>query len=155
MQARHAARLTGAALLAAALAACSSTSVQPLAPGLTLPMNQPGAQLDRVQALFLLNDFRKQSGARELRGDTVLESAAQSLADTYAKTGVVPQVPANVLIMRTSAGYNTFAETFSGWRSSPVDAAELTDPRVARAGLGVTYNEKSQYGVFWVLLLDD
>lgn len=147
-------KLISALALAAALAACSPGGQQ-LSPGLTAPMNQPGAQLNRVDALFLLNDYRAQNGAGQVRGDTLLDSTAQSLAAAYAKTGAQPALPNGAVAMRLSAGYSNFAETFSGWRNTPADAAALADPRAKRAGLGVSYDPNSSYGVYWVLVLDD
>lgn len=146
-----------AAILVGSLAACSmgGGGGGALSPGLTTPMNQPGAQLNRVEALFLLNDFRRQQGAADVRGDTLLDSTAQTLAANYARTGAQPTLPAGAVAMRLSAGYTTFAEVFSGWRAMPSDAAALADPRARRAGLGVSYDPNSVNGVHWVLVLDD
>jgi uncharacterized protein YkwD len=149
---------TVVALLALLLAGCSvggGSSPQELSAGLSAPMNQPGARLSRVEALFLLNDYRRSRGATDVRGDTVLDSAAQNLATQYAKTGAPPATPAGISNMRVSAGYTNFAETFSGWRNSPADAAILADPTMKRAGLAFAYEANSTYGVYWVLLLDD
>jgi len=146
-------RLVAATGLAVALAACSMGGGQALSPGLTAPMNRPGAQLNRVEALFLLNDYRRTQGAAEVRGDTVLDSTAQTLALNYAKTGAQPMLPPGATVMRLSAGYPTFAEVFSGWRGVPADAAALADGTAKRAGLGVAYEPASSLGVYWVLVL--
>jgi uncharacterized protein YkwD len=146
--------LAAATLLFAALAACSpGGGGTPLSPGLTTPMNQPGAQLNRVEALFLLNDFRRTLGAGQVRGDTLLDSTAQTLATNYAKTGAQPLLPPGALVMRLSAGYTTFAEVFSGWRNVPADASALGTLNATRAGLGVAYDPNSTHGVYWVLVL--
>ena len=143
-----------AAAVAVVLGACSfGGGGQPLSPGLTQPMNQPGAKLNRVEALFLLNDYRRAQGAVDVRGDTVLDSTAQTLATNYAKTGAQPALPAGTVVMRLSAGYPTFAEVFSGWRSQPADAAALAEPTARRAGLGVAYDPNAAMGVYWVLVL--
>jgi uncharacterized protein YkwD len=147
------ARVAVIATLAALLGACSMGGGQALSPGLTTPMDKPGAQLNRVEALFLLNDFRRSQGAADVRGDTVLDSTAQTLASNYAKTGAQPLLPPGSLAMRLSAGYTTFAEVFSGWRNVPADAAALATPGAQRAGLGVAYDPNSQHGVYWVLVL--
>jgi len=146
------ARFAVFATLAAGLAACSMGGGPALSPGLTQPMNQPGAQLNRVEALFLLNDFRRSQGAADVRGDTVLDSTAQTLATNYAKTGGQPLLPPGSAAMRLSAGYTTFAEVFSGWRNVPADAAALVTP-ATRAGLGVAHDPNSTHGVYWVLVL--
>jgi len=147
--------LAAVAVLSAALAACTPGGGMTLSPGLTAPMNQPGAQLNRVEALFLLNDFRRTQGARDVRGDTLLDATAQQLAVNYAKTGAQPMLPPGAVAMRLSAGYTTFAEVFSGWRNVPADAGALASPTAARAGLGVSYDPNSAHGVYWVLVLDD
>jgi len=150
------ARIALATALAAGLAACSvGGGGGQLSPGLSAPMNQPGAKLNRVEALFLLNDFRRAQGAADVRGDTVLDNTAQSLAAAYAKTGAQPALPAGAVVMRLSAGYTTFAEVFSGWRNVPTDAAAIADFTAKRAGLGVAYEPNSSHGVYWVLVLDD
>ena len=147
-------RLAAAAGLAVALAACSmGGGGQALSPGLIDPMNRPGAQVNRVDALFLLNDYRRSQGATDVRGDTVLDSTAQALATSYAKTGARPMMPPGTTVMRLSAGYTTFAEVFSGWRGVPADAAALATQGVGRAGLGVAYEPASSHGVYWVLVL--
>ena len=147
-------RVVAAAGLVVALAAYSMGG-QPLSPGLSAPMNQPGARLNRVEALFLLNDYRRAQGAADVRGDTVLDSTAQTLAANYAKSGAQPTLPAGALVMRLSAGYASFAEVFSGWRGVPADAAAIADRAATRAGLGVAYDPNSNLGVYWVLVLDD
>ena len=80
---------------------------------------------------------------------------AQDLVAGYAQSGKAPALPAGAVALRVSAGYATFAETFSGWRNSPPDAAAIATKAAARAGLGVTYDADSTYGVYWVLVLDD
>ncbi|MDB5539463.1 MAG: SCP-like extracellular protein [Devosia sp.] len=151
------ARFAVVAALAGGLAACSmgGGGGGQLSAGLTAPMNAPGAKLNRVEALFLLNDFRRSQGAADVRGDTVLDGTAQSLATNYAKTGAQPILPPGAVVMRLSAGYTTFAEAFSGWRNVPADAAAISDATAKRAGLGVAYDPNSTHGVYWVLVLDD
>jgi len=87
--------------------------------------------------------------------DPALDATAQSLAGAYASAGSAPGKPDGVVAMRLSAGYGTFAETFSGWRNSPADAAVLSTRPAQRAGLAAVYNPSSNYGVYWVLVLDD
>lgn len=138
---------------ALALSGCMMAEPVGLAPGLTARMDTPGAALDRTQALGMLNSFRATTGAPPLAADAALDTEAQALASLYASTGNAPQKPASALHIRVSGGYANFAETFSGWRNSPSDAAALLDPQAHRAGLGVTYDANSAYGVYWVLLL--
>jgi uncharacterized protein YkwD len=139
--------------LALTLAACSGGGA-PLSGGLTQRMDQPGANLNRGEALGIVNHYRATVGATALAADSGLDTMAQGLAANYAK-GTQPRTPDGVVAMRLSAGYANFAETFSGWRNSPEDAGALSNRSATRAGLGVAYDANSNYGVYWVLLLDD
>lgn len=148
------ASLAAAAALALMLAGCMSGGGG-LAPGLVARMDQPGADFDGTAALAILNDYRSSTGTPPLVADAGLDANAQALAAAYATTGTAPTMPAGAIAMRVSAGYATFAETFSGWRNSPADAQVLAAGSATRAGLGVAYDANSTYGVHWVLLLED
>ncbi len=145
--------LPAATLLALTLAACSGGGAA-LSGGLTQRMDQPGANLNRGEALGILNHYRATVGTAALAADSGLDSTAQSLAASYAR-GAQPTLPPGAVAMRLSAGYANFAETFSGWRNSPEDAKALGNGAASRAGIGVAYDAGSAYGVYWVLLLDD
>lgn len=135
-----------------ALGACSSGGGA-LSPGLAARMDTPGAQLNRVEALGIVNNFRSQSGAGAVTEDAGLDAQAQQLAQQYAKTGKQPAKPSGVIQIRYSAGYFTFAETFSGWRNSPTDAPALVDKSATKAGVAAIYDSASPYGVYWVIVL--
>ena len=148
-----------AALLAGVtIAACSmgggASSPIALSPGLSARMDQPGASLDRAQAIGMINAYRATNGLPALTPDTGLDGTAQTLADQYARTGTPPRAPQELTVMKLSAGYATFAETFSGWRNSPADAAALK-ATATKAGVAMAYSPSSSYGVHWVLVLDD
>lgn len=147
-------RLAAAALLASAIAGCSSGGA-PLSSGLTARMDQPGANLNRAEAIGILNAYRTTTGSPALTADAGLDTSAQALAAAYAQSGTAPKMPEGAVAMRVSAGYATFAETFSGWRNSPDDAKVLSDKAATRAGFGVAYSSSSTYGVYWVLVLED
>jgi hypothetical protein len=153
---RPPARLIAVLMTGALLAGCSfgfGGGGGGLAPGLVAPMDRPGAVLVRREALNIVNQYRASTGASALGGDSALDSLAQSLATQYSASGNPPSLPPNVKAIRISAGYSNFAETFSGWRNSPADAAVLADAAAHRSGIGVAYNPTSSYGVYWVLLL--
>lgn len=142
-----------ALMAVAALAGCSSGPASVgLAPGLSARMDAPGASLDRVQALSIVNAYRATNGLPPLASDTGLDGTAQALASQYAATGNAPKTPAGLVGMKLSAGYATFAETFSGWRNSPADAAGL-NANASKAGVAVAFNPSSSYGIYWVLVL--
>lgn len=147
-----------AALVAAmTIAACSmggSSAPIALSPGLSARMDQPGATLDRAQAIAMINAYRATNGLPALTPDAALDGTAQTLANQYAQTGTPPRAPQELTVMKLSAGYATFAETFSGWRNSPADAVALK-ATATKAGIAVAFNAASTYGVHWVLVLDD
>jgi uncharacterized protein YkwD len=116
-------------------------------------MDSPSATLDRGAAIDILNQYRASTGAGPLADDAALDAEAQALAQQYATSGTAPKLPADATGLRVSAGYSTFAETFSGWRNSPADAAVLANPGARRMGLASFYSANSSYGVYWVLLL--
>jgi hypothetical protein len=145
-------RLAAAAGLACLLAACGETAGG-LAPGLTAAMDAPGANLDRPTAFGVLNQYRATVGAGALSDDPGLDATAQSLAQQYASAGTPPKLPPGASSIRVSAGYANFAETFSGWRNTPADAAVLGSATATRAGLAAIYDANSTYGVYWVLVL--
>lgn len=149
--------IIAAALAALAVSACSmggggSAAGLALAPGLSARMDQPGASLDKAQAIGIINAYRATNGLPALVSDPALDGTAQVLADQYAQTGTPPTTPQNLAGMKLSAGYATFAETFSGWRNNPADAAALRT-NAARAGVAVAFNPSSTYGIHWVLVL--
>jgi uncharacterized protein YkwD len=146
-------RLAAVGVLSLSLAACFETTGGGLAPALVARMDAPGASLDRVGALDIVNQYRSTTGSARLASDSALDTQAQALASQYAATGTAPKRPDGVAQMRVSAGYPTFAETFSGWRNSSADAAVLSTPTATKGGIGVAYNANSGYGVYWVLLI--
>jgi uncharacterized protein YkwD len=146
-----------AILAAAAISACSMGGPAPvmgLAPGLTARMDQPGASLDRAQALGIINAYRATNGLPALAADAGLDGTAQALASQYAQTDIPPKTPQELVGMKLSAGYDNFADTFSGWRNNAADAAGLR-ANATKAGIAVAYNPASSYGVYWVLVLDN
>ena len=144
-------RVALVALLTLGLAACSSAGG--LSPGLSQRMDMPGAQLNRADALGIVNQYRSSTGGSALADDPALDAQAQTLAAQYMSSGKQPAKPAGAIDIRYSAGYFTFAETFSGWRNSPADAAALTNRSATRAGVAVVSSGNSAYGVYWVLIL--
>jgi Cysteine-rich secretory protein family len=134
----------------AALAGCTGAGDLPA--GLTARMDAPGALLDRTDAFAIINQFRAGKGVPTVTPDEALNTTAQALAVQYASKTTPPTAPGDVKVVRFSAGYPTFAETFSGWRNAVEDADALATTGVSRAGLGVAYDANSAYGVYWVLV---
>ncbi|WP_052726671.1 CAP domain-containing protein [Devosia epidermidihirudinis] len=147
-----AAVLAGLAISACSMGGGGSAGGLALAPGLSARMDQPGAQLDQAQAIDIINAYRATNGLPALSLDASLSGTAQVLANQYAQTGTPPKTPQGLTAMKLSAGYATFAETFSGWRNNPADAAGLR-ANATRAGVAVSFNGASSYGIHWVLVL--
>lgn len=143
-----------AGLLVSACSMGGAATPIALAPGLSARMDQPGASLDRAQAIAVINAYRATAGLPALTPDAGLDGTAQALANQYAQTGTPPKTPQDLTVMKLSAGYATFAETFSGWRNNPADAVGLK-AGATKAGIAVAFNAASSYGVHWVLVLDD
>ncbi|QQR40804.1 CAP domain-containing protein [Devosia rhizoryzae] len=141
-----------------AIAGCSSfggstpSSATALAPALSARMDQPNAVLDSQQAIGLINAYRATNNLPPLVADAGLNGTAQALASQYAQTNVAPTKPQALAQMKLSAGYATFAETFSGWRNNPADAVGLL-ASASKAGVAVAFNPSSSYGIYWVLVL--
>lgn len=147
-------RFLAALACVAGLAACTGApSGGGLAPGLVARIDSPSAQMDRGAALAIINQYRATRGAAPLVADAALDAQAQALASQYAGSGTPPARPGSVTAMRLSAGYENFAETFSGWRNSPADADVLAMGAARRAGFAAVYNPNSAYGTHWVMLL--
>jgi uncharacterized protein YkwD len=151
--------ITGLAAAALTLAACSGfggpAPTTALSAGLSARMDQPGARLDTAEAIGIINAYRSSVGTSAVSNDPALQATAQSLADQYASSGTSPRTPDGVVAIRSSAGYATFADTFSGWRNSSNDAQALTSGAATRAGVAMAFNPSSAYGIHWVLVLDD
>lgn len=130
----------------------SASSPTALAPALSARMDQPNAVLDSQQAINLVNAYRATNNLPPLVTDAGLNGSAQALASQYAQTNVAPTKPQGLVQMKLSAGYATFAETFSGWRNNSADAIGLL-ASASKAGVAVAYNPSSSYGIYWVLVL--
>ena len=144
--------LTRLALVAALvlLAACSTGR---LSPGLTDRMDSSTAQLNKAEAIGIINHYRATVGVGPLVEDPSLSAMADQMARNYAKTGRQATKPEGTSEVRYSAGYPTFAETFSGWRNSDQKSLVMSGSSVTRAGIAVIYEENSPYGVYWVVIV--
>jgi uncharacterized protein YkwD len=146
------ARVAFVSVLAVTMAGCSMGGGA-LSPGLSQRMDMPNAHLNSAEAIGIVNHYRSSTGVGALTEDASLDAQAQALAAQYAKSGKQAAKPAGVTDIRYSAGYFTFAETFSGWRNSPADAAALADKSATKAGVAAVYDNNTPYGVYWVLIL--
>src|SRR5690606_454579 len=98
-----AAAFAGGLVGIAPLPACSGGGAA-LSGGLTARMDQPGASLNRAEALSLLNSYRSTQNAPALAADPALDATAQQLVVEYARSGQLPKLPAGAVGIRVSAG---------------------------------------------------
>lgn len=139
------------------LAACTAATT-PLPQGLTASMATNGAALNRQEALGLLNQYRAANNLPMFTLDPSLTQLAERAAAKYANDGntngalslVAGESQASALF---SAGYDNFADTFSGWRGAARDVKTLSQPNATRAGLAVKHDANSNFGTHWVLLV--
>lgn len=145
-------RLALIVALSAALAACSGGGSS-LSPGLSARMDVAGAQLNRSEALGIINNYRATQGLPPLSNDPALDAIAQNAVTSYARTGRQSPVPEGATEIRYAAGSSNFADTFSGWRGQDDKPAALTSNRVTRAGLATVYDANTPYGIYWALVV--
>jgi uncharacterized protein YkwD len=163
--------LLGACLL---LAGCAEPPPPaPIAPpppatgGIYQSMSKPGARLDFAAARDLIAMYRAGRGLEGLSLDPGLMAQAQAQADAMAATGKLSHEVQGSLTERlnsagyvksaavenVSAGYDNFAEVFSGWRQSPPHNSNMLAPRMRRMGVAVATNPGTRYKLFWALVL--
>ena len=118
----------------------------------------------------MISQYRRNHGLSELALDARLQGVALERARAMARRGAVDSRSAGGLaatlkaagvrgdgaaIENLSAGYDTLAEAFSGWRQSPAHNARMLDTRARRMGLAAVYAPGSKFKVFWALVLVD
>jgi uncharacterized protein YkwD len=130
-------------------------------------MTAPGARLDALAARDMISLYRGNQGLESLALDPGLMAAAQAQADAMARAGKLSHEVRGSLTERldragyrkstavenVSAGYDTMAEVFSGWRQSPPHNANMLAPRMRRMGIAAASNAQTRYKVFWSLML--
>ncbi len=168
-----------ALLVCLALAACGAPPPPPRetpAPGaagepsLYRSLSRGGAEVDAEAARDMISQYRRNHGLNELALDARLQEVASERARAMARRGAVDTRSAGGLAARLkaagvrgdgaaienlSAGYDTLAEAFSGWRQSPAHNTRMLDPRARRMGLAAVHAPASKFKVFWALVLTD
>ncbi len=167
---RAAARLAfAAAPLCLLLAGCADTAAPPPETGLFQSMAAPGARIDAAAARDMISLYRRNHGLGDLVLDPGLMAQAQAQSDAMAahdrlshefRGGLAERLDhagyeKNRAVENVSAGYDTLADVFSGWRQSPPHNANLLAPGMKRMGIAAAYNPKTRYKVFWTLDMAD
>jgi len=158
-----------------ALAACGAPPREAQAPvaapepSLYRSLSQVGAEVDAEAARDMISQYRRNHGLGELALDAKLQEVARRRAEAMARRGSVdprsaggvsPRLLAlearnGAAIENLSAGYDTLAEAFSGWRQSPAHNGRMLDARARRMGLATAYAPGSKFKVYWALVLTD
>ena len=148
------------------LAGCADTAAPPPPDGgLFRSMTAPGARLDARAARDMISLYRRNHGLGGLVLDPGLMAQAQKQSDAMAAhdklshelRGTLTErldhagYEKNNAVENVSAGYDTLADVFSGWRQSPPHNANLLAPGMKRMGIAAAYNPKTRYKVFWTL----
>jgi uncharacterized protein YkwD len=136
-------------------------------PAMYANMAEPGAKLDPATAASMITQYRRNNGlgAVEVDQDLVKLAEAQSQAMAsrnkldhevrapLAKRLSVAGYPAAIAVENVSAGYQTLAEAFSGWRDSPPHKANMLNSGVTKLGIAASYAPNTKYKVFWTLIM--
>ncbi|MGB9272081.1 MAG: CAP domain-containing protein [Pseudolabrys sp.] len=163
MPVRFAATLLGLALLAA----CTDTSAPRSEPSFYRNLAQPGAELDAAAAASMISGYRANNGLPTVSLDSELMRLAQAQAEVMAKRDKLDHGAGKPFVQRLkasgydaktaaeniSAGYQTFAEAFSGWRDSNPHRANMLLAGATRMGIAAVYTPASKYKVYWSLIL--
>jgi uncharacterized protein YkwD len=121
-----------------------------------------GDVLDAQTAADMISSYRRNQGLEPLTLDRTLQNLASEEAEIMAKSGM-PRASHNFQNRVTSkgyqevqahgtAGYQTLAEAFSGWRESPSHNAALLSKNASRIGIAARYEPGAKYKVYWVLV---
>jgi uncharacterized protein YkwD len=125
-------------------------------------MSRGGAEVDAEAARDMISQYRRNHGLSELTLDARLQVIARERAEAMARRGAVDARAKGgafgkgveaAPVENLSAGYDTLAEAFSGWRQSPAHNARMLDARARRMGLAAVYAPGSKFKVFWALVL--
>jgi uncharacterized protein YkwD len=147
------------------LSGCAETAAPPPDAGMFQSMASPNAKVDVAAARDMISLYRRNHGLGGVVLDPGLMAQAQAQSDAMAARDRLSHELRGTLTARldhagyeknnavenVSAGYDTLAEAFSGWRQSPPHNANLLAPGMKRMGIAAAYNPKSRYKVFWTL----
>jgi uncharacterized protein YkwD len=158
------------------LAGCGGSPVeapraptQSAQPSMYLSLAHPGVDVDAEAARDMISQYRRNAGLAPLALDPTLQELAERQAKEMARRGSMLHdaraslktslsatgVQAGFADENVSAGYDTLAEAFSGWRQSPPHNARMLEPKARRMGLATAYAPGSRYKIFWALVLTD
>jgi uncharacterized protein YkwD len=148
---------------------CTDTYVPRAEPSFYRNLAQPGAELDATTAASMISGYRANNGLPAVSLDPELMRFAQAQAEIMAKRDKLDHGTGKPFAQRLkasgydaktaaeniSAGYQTLAEAFSGWRDSTPHRANMLLAGATRMGIAAVYTPASKYKVYWSLILAD
>jgi uncharacterized protein YkwD len=121
-----------------------------------------GEALDARIGAEMISSYRANQGLGPLALDTTLQEMAQAEAQGMAMSGM-PRASQNfqnrisakgysAVQAHGTAGYQTLAEAFSGWRESSSHNGALLSRQATRMGIAAHYEAGAKYKVYWVFI---
>src|SRR5215471_13843468 len=165
--AMRAIRIVGALAVTGLVGCAGDQSPVPGQPSFYRSLAEAGAVLDAPAAAAMISNYRQNNGLNTVVLDPSLTELAQEQAQVMAaRNKIDPDVvgPFRSRIARSgfdtkvaaeniSAGYQTIAEAFSGWRESPHHRANMLLKGATHMGIAAVYAPGTKYRVFWALIL--
>jgi len=162
-----AAFICGALLCAVMLAGCADNNPPTGQPSFYRSLATSDAVLDVNAAQSMISGYRTNNGLGPVIIDPELMRLASEQAHAMAARDKLDHAvarpfderiknskfDASVAVENISAGYDTLAEAFSGWRDSPQHRANMLNSRVTRMGIAAVYTPQSKYKIYWALIL--
>jgi uncharacterized protein YkwD len=162
-------RLTAAAVLGLALAGCAGLSSLPGGGGSGAHLAAYATKVDSSAARDMISNYRATHGLTRVAINPVLERVALDQALAMARADMLSHtvhgtlmarldgagVPNMAAIENVSAGYDSLAAAFSGWRQSPPHDANLLAANMRRMGIASAAAPGSRFKVYWALVMTD
>jgi uncharacterized protein YkwD len=163
-------RLTVLAALGLMLAGCGDLAFLPdLGLGSVKHLAASETKVDTTAARDMISNYRTARGLKGVAIDPLLERVAQDQALAMAEADTLSHtiagslmtrldsagVPHTTAIENVSAGYDSLASAFAGWRQSPPHDANLLAPNMRRMGIASATAPGSKYRIYWALVMTD
>jgi uncharacterized protein YkwD len=162
-----AALLYGVFIGMTALAGCAGYNPPEGQPSFYRSLAHDDAVLDVNAAQSMISGYRTNNGLgpvtidpelMRLAGEQARAMAARDKLDHDVSRPFQERIrnsnfDAGVAVENISAGYDTLAEAFGGWRDSPQHRANMLNSRVTRMGIAAVYTPQSKYKIYWALIL--
>ena len=132
----------------------------------TLDIRALGAEQEEAVFLQLINEYREQNGLPVLAINSYLQTASQWLSEDMANKNYFSHTDSlgrdafqrmadfgydlsTFKGENIAAGYATAASVMEGWKNSPGHNANMLNSNYRVIGIGLAYEESSNYGWYW------